>query len=158
MFADLVIAVNIGVILAALLFMRRMAESVEIQAHDSDSLAVELQGLGIKKLPTDVMVYSIEGPFFFGAVDNLERTLMSTNTEASTLIVRLAHVPFVDITGLQALDEALDFFRKRHIKVMVCETNERVFRKLAKAGLVEKVGEDNFYRTFADAIKLVNNG
>ena len=157
-FADLVIAVNIGVILAALLFMRRMAESVEIQAHDSDSLAVELQGLGIKKLPTDVMVYSIEGPFFFGAVDNLERTLMSTNTEASTLIVRLAHVPFVDITGLQALDEALDFFRKRHIKVMVCETNERVFRKLAKAGLVEKVGEDNFYRTFADAIKLVNNG
>ena len=62
---------------------------------------------------------------------------MSTNTEASTLIVRLAHVPFMDITGLQALDEALDVFRK-HIKVMVCETNERVFRKLAKAGLVEK--------------------
>ncbi|MDO9179796.1 MAG: SulP family inorganic anion transporter [Agitococcus sp.] len=157
-FADLVIAVNIGVILAALLFMRRMAESVEIQAHDSDSLAVELQGLGIHKLPADVMVYSIEGPFFFGAVDNLERTLMSTNTEASTLIVRLAHVPFMDITGLQALDEALDVFRKRHIKVMVCETNERVFRKLAKAGLVEKVGEENFFRTFADAIKLVNNG
>ncbi len=156
--ADLVIAVNIGVILAALLFMRRMAESVEIQAHDNDSLAVELQGLGIHKLPADVMVYSIEGPFFFGAVDNLERTLMSTNTEASTLIVRLAHVPFVDITGLQALDEALDVFRKRHIKVMVCETNERVFRKLAKAGLVEKVGEENFFRTFADAIKLVNNG
>ncbi|MDO8416750.1 MAG: SulP family inorganic anion transporter [Agitococcus sp.] len=156
-FADLVIAVNIGVILAALLFMRRMAESVEIQAHNSDSLAIELQGLGIKKLPADVMVYSIEGPFFFGAVDNLERTLMSTNTEASTLIVRLAHVPFVDITGLQALDEALDVFRKRHIKVMVCETNERVFRKLAKAGLVEKVGEDNFFRTFADAIKQVDN-
>lgn len=156
-FADLVIAVNIGVILAALLFMRRMAESVEIQAHNSDSLAVELQGLGIKKLPADVMVYSIEGPFFFGAVDNLERTLMSTNTEASTLIVRLAHVPFVDITGLQALDEALDVFRKRHIKVMVCETNERVFRKLAKAGLVEKVGDDNFFRTFADAIKQVNH-
>jgi SulP family sulfate permease len=157
-FADLVIAVNIGVILAALLFMRRMAESVEIQAHNSDSLAIELQGLGIYKLPADVMVYSIEGPFFFGAVDNLERTLMSTNTEASTLIVRLAHVPFMDITGLQALDEALDVFRKRHIKVMVCETNERVFRKLAKAGLVEKVGEENFFRTFADAIKLVNNG
>lgn len=156
--ADLVIAVNIGVILAALLFMRRMAESVEIQAHDNDSLAVELQGLGINKLPADVMVYSIEGPFFFGAVDNLERTLISTNTEASTLIVRLAHVPFVDITGLQALDEALDVFRKRHIKVMVCETNERVFRKLAKAGLVAKVGEDNFFSTFADAIKRLNNG
>jgi SulP family sulfate permease len=156
-FADLVIAVNIGVILAALLFMRRMAESVEIQAHNSDSLAIELQGLGIHKLPADVMVYSIEGPFFFGAVDNLERTLMSTNTEASTLIVRLAHVPFVDITGLQALDEALDVFRKRHIKVIVCETNERVFRKIAKAGLVEKVGEENFFRTFAAAIQQANN-
>ena len=156
-FADLVIAVNIGVILAALLFMRRMAESVEIQAHDSDSLAVELQGLGIHKLPADVMVYSIEGPFFFGAVDNLERTLMSTNTEASTLIVRLAHVPFMDITGLQALDAALDVFRKRHIKVMVCETNERVFSKLAKAGLVEKVGAENFFRTFADAIKQADH-
>jgi len=54
------------------------------------------------------MVYSIEGPFF-GAVDNLERTLISTNTEASILIVRLAHVPFVDITGLEALEEALRF-------------------------------------------------
>ncbi len=154
-FADLVIAVNIGVILAALLFMRRMAESVEIQAHDNDSLAIELQGLGMNKLPPEVMVYSIEGPFFFGAVDNLERTLMSTNTTASILIVRLAHVPFMDITGLQALDEALDVFKKRHIKVMVCETNERVFRKLAKAGLVEKVGTENFFPTFASAIQQV---
>lgn len=156
-FADLVIAVNIGVILAALLFMRRMAESVEIQAHDNDSLAIELQGLGIDKLPSEVMVYSIEGPFFFGAVDNLERTLMSTNTEASILIVRFAHVPFVDITGLQALEEALSLFHKRHIKVMVCETNNRVFSKLSKAGLVEKVGTENFFPTFASAIQQVCN-
>ena len=78
----------------------------------------------------------IKLPFFFGAVDNLERTLISTNTEASILIVRLGHVPFVDITGLEALEEALTLFRKRRIKVMVCETNRRVFRKLEKAGLV----------------------
>ncbi len=155
--ADLVIAVNIGVILASLLFMRRMAESVEIQAHSNDSLAVELQGLGIEKLPAHVMVYSIEGPFFFGAVDNLERTLMSTNTEASVLIVRLAHVPFVDITGLEALDEALDLFHKRHIQVLVCETNERVLHKMTRAGLVSKVGKANFFTTFADALKHVAN-
>jgi SulP family sulfate permease len=107
------------------------------------------------KLPPEVMVYSIEGPFFFGAVDNLERTLISTNTEASILIVRLAHVPFVDITGLEALEEALDLFYKRHIQVMVCETNGRVFRKLEKAGLVQKVGAENFFQTFAAAIKQV---
>ena len=157
-FADLVIAVNIGVILAALLFMRRMAESVEIQAHSSDSLAIELQSLGMAKLPPEVMVYSIEGPFFFGAVDNLERTLISTNTEASILIVRLGHVPFVDITGLEALEEALDLFHKRRIKVMVCETNERVFRKLEKAGLVAKVGQKNFFPTFASVMEHASDG
>jgi len=62
-FADLVIAVNIGVILAALLFMRRMAESVEIQAHSSDSLAIELQSLGMAKLPPKSWCIPLKGRF-----------------------------------------------------------------------------------------------
>lgn len=155
-FADLVIAVNIGVILASLLFMQRMATAVEIQAHDEQSLALELQGLGITRLPPGVMVYSIDGPFFFGAVDNLERALMQTNTEADTLIVRLGHVPFVDITGLQAFEEAVDLLHKRHVRLLVCETTARVYDKLQRAGLVDKIGPDHFYPGFAQAIAQVS--
>ncbi|HQX48075.1 MAG TPA: SulP family inorganic anion transporter, partial [Steroidobacteraceae bacterium] len=72
---DLVVAVNVGVILAMLLFLRRMSNSVEVLRVDERELRTELQGTGRENVPSDVIVYSIEGPFFFGAVESLERTL-----------------------------------------------------------------------------------
>lgn len=150
-FADLVIAVNIGVILATLHFLRRMAASVEVQQLTGRELESELVHHGFLKLPPGVLVYAIEGPFFFGAVENFERALIHTHTDPRMLILRLRRVPFVDITALQTLEEVIQKLKKRGVSVVVCEANPRVLAKLKKADLFSLVG-GNYFDTFGNAL------
>ena len=151
-FADLVVAVNVGVILATLHFLRRMAASVEVRQATAEELAMEFQQQGTSVLPPGVIVYSVEGPFFFGAVENFERALAATHTDPDVLIIRLLWVPFIDITGLQALEEVIQDLQKRCVKVILSGANSRVFGKLQKAGIIELVGEKNHYAEFSDAL------
>lgn len=134
-FADLVVAVNVGVLLAILQFLRRMAETVDTHALDSDTLQEVLARHGLNQLPPRVLVYEIAGPMFFGAVENFERALLQTHTDPATLIVRLHRVPFIDATGLRTLDEVTKKLDRRGVKVLLCEANARVFAKLVRAGL-----------------------
>ena len=135
-FVDLVVAVNVGVIIAILHFLRRMSEVVETREVGAAALASELGALGLTELPAGVMVYEIDGPMFFGAVDNFERALAQTGTDPQTLIIRLCRVPFVDITGLQTLEEAVADLVKRGVVVILCEANARVLAKMKKTGVV----------------------
>ena len=89
-FADLVVAVNVGVILAILHFLRRMSEVVETQALDKSALGNELAQHGLSELPPGVLVYEIAGPMFFGAVENFERVLLQTHADPTTLVIRLS--------------------------------------------------------------------
>lgn len=151
-FADLVVAVNIGVILATLHFLRRMAASVEVREATAAELAHELQEQGLPALPKGVLVYAVEGPFFFGAVENFERALAGTHTDPRVLIIRLRWVPFIDITGLQTLEEVIRDLQRRGVRVMLSGANERVQAKLEKAGLVELIGPQNSFRDFGAAL------
>ena len=151
-FADLVVAVNIGVVLAMLHFMRRMASSVETQHLTQQDLQSELAYEGIGKLPEGVMVYSIEGPFFFGAVENFEQALAQTHTDPHTLILRLRRVPFMDITGLQTLEEAIERMKKRSVTIILCEANAQVLAGLGKTGILKITGENNYFDNFARAL------
>ena len=151
-FADLVVAVNIGVILATLHFLRRMASSVEVRQTADEELAQELAQLGLTALPPQVLVYTVEGPFFFGAVENFERALAGTHTDPKVLIIRLRWVPFIDITGLQTLDEVIRDLHKRGVRVMLAGANARVQGKLERAGIIDLIGADNSFRTFGDAL------
>jgi SulP family sulfate permease len=145
-FADLVIAVNIGVLLAMLHFLRRMSQSVSVRSEEPPAHA------------RDVLIYTIEGPFFFGATEALERTLAATHTDPRWLILRLGHVPFMDITGIQALEEALSSLRRRHVRVLLCEANERVHKKLADAGLLAALGDGGYHGTLAGALAFTGEG
>ena len=133
-FTDLVVAVNVGVILAMLLFLRRMAASVEVLRVDPDHLQLP----GQSNLPKDVLVYSIDGPFFFGAVESLERALAQTHTDPRCITIRLERVPFMDITGIQTLEEAILNLERRGVRVYLCEARTNVLRKLVNAGIVSK--------------------
>lgn len=148
-FADLVIAVNIGVILAILQFMRRMSTSVEVQQLSAHDLKLELQNQNMTDLPKGLLVYEIDGPFFFGAVENFERALLQTHTDPHVLIIRLRRVPFTDITGLQLLEEVIKKLRKRGIRVMLCEANHRVHAKLWRAGILDLLPESDYMDEFA---------
>lgn len=129
---DLVIAVEVGVALAIAFFLRRMAASVEVHAADTDAL-------GTLNVPDDMLVYRIEGPFFFGAIEQFEHALATTHTEPRTLVIDLAHVPFIDLSGIVALRDAVDALHKRGIKVIVCGANALVTSKLDRAQLCDSL-------------------
>ena len=155
-FVDLVVAVNIGVILATLHFLRRMASSVEVQEQTADQLHEEFGHRGLT-FPPGVLVYRVEGPFFFGAVENFERALASTHTDPAVVILRLRWVPFIDITGLQTLEEVVRDLHRRKVRVMITGANERVAGKLDKAGLLDLLGRDNFCRDLPHALSVLRS-
>jgi len=152
-FSDLVIAVNIGVILAMLHFLRRMASSVEVQQVVEQDLQHELHGNGQLHLPPGVLIYTIEGPLFFGAAETFERALAQTHSDPRVLIIRLRHVPFMDITGLQMLEEVIGQLHKRGIVVKLCEANLKVHTKLERVGILHAIGAQNYHRDLPGALQ-----
>lgn len=156
-FVDLIVAVNVGVILAVLQFLRRMAATVETQPTGAHDLKTELSELGMTHLPADVQVYEITGPMFFGAIENIKRPLLEIRPYPKTLIIRLDRVPFMDITGIQTLGETMHQLRKKGVSVVLCEANQRVRDKLFKAGLLEGSSADECASTLQQAIaQLIN--
>lgn len=149
--SDLVIAVNVGVMLAALLFMKRMSQAVQIEAHSEAELSAEVSSQGgAFTLPANTVVYSIDGPFFFGAAEKLEHVLRNTQERASTVVIRMRHVPFVDATGLQAMQEIVDDFQRHGTRVVLCEVRPNVLAKFERAELLDKIGSKNILRTLAE--------
>jgi sulfate permease, SulP family len=108
---------------------------------------------GLSELPPGVLVYEIAGPMFFGAVEHFERALLQTHSDPKTLIIRLSHVPFMDITGIQTLAQALGALQQRGVHVIVCEANARVLGKLRKTGVIAALGADGYCETLASALR-----
>ncbi len=146
---DLVVAVNVGVVLASLLFMRRMAQSVSIEEHSEAQVAAGA-GLGPDfVLPKDTVVYSIDGPFFFGAAENLEKTLRRSQSHVRTIVIRMGRVPFMDTTGLSAMDEIVADFQRAGTRVVLCEVRANVREKLERAGILARLGAGGMCDTLA---------
>jgi len=156
-FVDLIVAVNIGVILATLSFLRRMASSVDVLQLDENELNREMAMQNRILLPPGVLVYSVEGPFFFGAVESFEHALSVTHNDLQTLIIHLKRVPFIDITGIQTLEEVIEKLHKRKTRVILSSANTRVTRKLEKAGIVRQVGQENVFTQLGDAVNSASN-
>ncbi len=141
-FGDLVIAVNIGVLLACLLFMKRMSEAVVIEQHTHDKLILETDDKDFK-LPPKTVVFAMEGPFFFGAAQHLESALENVHGHAETLVLRLAKVPFIDATAMQSLWDLLDTCKQHHTRLVLCGARPNVLKKLKIAGLIGQIGAEN---------------
>jgi sulfate permease, SulP family len=141
-FGDLVIAVNIGVLLACLLFMKRMSETFVIEQQPIEALIVTPENIDFK-LPPKTVIFTMEGPFFFGAAQHLESALEDVHGHANILVLRLGQVPFIDATGTQALWDLLDTCRHHKTRLVLSEARPNVLRKLTLAGLVQQLGQDN---------------
>ena len=156
-FVDLVVAVNVGVVIAALLFMRRMAESVSVQQEMfGGPQAAGEAGEPALTLPPKVLVYRIDGPFFFGAAEKLESTVERAQLHVETVVIRLGKVPFMDATGMHTLSEIIERFQRRGIRVLLVEIQERLARTLARAGLLELAGAENVYPDLAAALSALS--
>src|SRR5262249_16882608 len=122
-FVDLVVAVNVGVVVTSLLFMRRMASSVNVEEET-------LADVGTNDLPPNVMVYRIDGPFFFGAAEKLQTSLERVQAHIEVVVLRMSRVPFMDATGLETLREIIERFQKRRVRVVLSDLRPNVRAKL----------------------------
>lgn len=143
-FVDLVVAVNIGVILATLHFLRQMAKAVEVKKEEHSADAATL--------PEDVQMFIVNGPFFFGAMEKFENTLADINTQPRAVILRMRWVPYIDMTGILTLERVIKDFQKRGIRVVVSGANEQVRASLSRSGIISLLGEGNFMRDFEAAV------
>jgi SulP family sulfate permease len=165
-FVDLVVAVNVGAIVAALLFMKRMAASVNIeQQFSSGAAAGDIptgerapadvgDGLGATAAPQGVLIYSIEGPLFFGAAEKLERTLAHIQRPATTLVLRMGNMPFIDATGMLAIGNMVNDFKRHGAVVFLVELRANVRYKLERGGVIAQVGAANVIDSLEGALRL----
>ena len=154
-FVDLVVAVNVGVVIAALLFMRRMAESVQVGTQEFNGASAPPEPAEDVVLPRNVLVYRIEGPLFFGAAEKLESTLERTHLDVDTIVIRLGRVPFVDATGLNTLAEIVQRFQRRKVRVLLCGIHAQLRAPLEAAGVMALVGADNVCANMQEVARRV---
>ncbi len=150
-FTNLVVAVNIGVILAMLLFIRRMSQFVAVEKQDHEILNGELISKSLT-LPTNTLVYSIQGPFFFGVAEKIEHALAITHSDPKNIIFRLKDVPFIDMTGLQTFSEIIDAFHKRGVVVYLCEANPKITRKIISIGIARSISGGRIFDTLSEIV------
>ncbi|MCI9156871.1 MAG: STAS domain-containing protein [Lawsonibacter sp.] len=138
---DLVVAIAVGLSLACLLFMKRMADVATVEEWDYVEDTGDDQGR-LKPVPSHVMVYEFTGPLFFGAADKIPH--IERNTGRHVLILRMRSVPAVDITALNSLRRLYVECEEKGIKVLFSHVNEQPMSVLKKSGLYDLVGEENF--------------
>lgn len=141
---DLTVAVEIGMVLAAILFIKRSSETTQIMAVDEST---ETEGshhsLVGKEVPKGVMVYRMMGAFFFGAVDKLESVLKRVSQEPEVLILRMRKVVAMDATGLNALEDLYEKLRKRGKHLVLSAPHTNPLMVMEKAGLIDRLGREN---------------
>ncbi|MDO8413987.1 MAG: sodium-independent anion transporter [Gallionellaceae bacterium] len=129
-----------------------MVSYVEVQQVSKKELGMELTYQAGMTLPLGVLVYAIDGPFFFGTVKKFEQKLAQTHTDSRILIIRLRRVPFMDVAGLQALGKAILNLEARGIRATLCEANKRVRENLDKAGILAAIEPVDYLDDFAAAV------
>lgn len=146
---DLTIAIEVGLIIACLLFMRRMSETTavhvisnEINPDDEDS-DMHLGNIEHLTIPKGVEVYEINGPYFFGAGNRFEEIMATLGDRPQVRIIRMRKVPFVDSTGIHNLTNLCEMSLKEGIQIVLSGVTEKVHSQLNKAGFYDIVGQDN---------------
>jgi sulfate permease, SulP family len=138
-FADISIAVEVGVILAMLNFFRRMTSAVEVREMSGPEVASRIPEAQADNVSEGVLVFTIEGPFFFGAVEEFESALLHTDTDPTAIVIKLVNVPFIDLTGMVALRDAVESLSERGVVVALCCANAEVAAGLEKAQIAGTV-------------------
>ena len=147
---DLTVAIEVGIVLSSLLFMKRMAdvEKHEIVKNDDED---DIENY--ENLPKNIAVYEIGGPLFFASAKQYAYIIKESGVNAKILIIRMRHVPFIDATALHNFAETIKLLKENGTIVITSGTNDSVFAELKKPGIVSLIGEENMHRTFKRAVE-----
>jgi SulP family sulfate permease len=141
---DLTVAVEIGMVLAAILFIKRVSETSQITVVDESTETEGSQHSLIgKEIPKGVMVYRMFGAFFFGAAHKLESALKREKQEPEVLILRMRKVLAMDATGLNALEDLFERLRKKRKHMILSAPHTQPLLVMEKAGFLDRIGREN---------------
>lgn len=151
---DLVIAIEIGMVLASFLFMKRMSEAVDIQNISNEGTNGE-QLFENEKLtiPKNVVLYEINGPLFFGAARQFQETITQMHINPKAVIIRMRYVPLIDATGIQSLKEIIRTFKSKGIAVIISGVNDDLLKDFERYHLYEFIDEECIARDITMAIE-----
>ena len=152
---DLVVAIEIGMLLACLLFIKRMSDETELRGwRYTEQLTEEelsQEAAQLRQIPESIRVYEFTGPLFFGAADIIEQITVQKTTRC--LILRMRGVPSLDITAMNALTGLYNDCQKKGITLILSHVNEQPMRTMKRAGFVEMVGNEHFRPNIDSAIE-----
>ena len=152
---DLVVAIEVGMIMACFLFMKRMSEESVVSSwkyYDPDD---DPDGPELKEIPKHVRIYEISGPMFFGDADRLAGVHFKDYTRV--IIFRMRGVPALDASAMHAMEMLYDRCSEAGVKLVFSHVNEQPMKTMEKSGFVDKVGRDNFRAHIDDAIEWASN-
>ena len=157
---DLTIAIEVGVVLAIVLFVRRVMQTTHVNVLTGDSIAAtedsekaSMEDTDRLAIPAGVEVYEIDGPFFFGLASRFEE-LESTKSDAVKVrIIRMRKVPFIDSTGVNNLRSLCERTSKRGVTVILSGVTEKVYETLKKFGVDEEIGNENIFPHIVPALE-----
>jgi len=146
---DLTVAIEVGIVLASFLFMKRMIEVSEVkylnEGSVNDEWILDPEMLDAINIPSGIEIFEISGPFFFGAADKFRDTISQMKRRPQVLILRMRFVPVMDATGLSALEDLLRKAKKSKMEVIFSGVHAQPFKVMKEAGIIEMIGEDHFY-------------
>ena len=163
-FIDLTVAIEVGMVLAAFLFMKQMAEVTNVTmitrelADENGASDDESGGLLRRQVPPGVEVYEIDGPFFFGAAEAFRNALGQVARKPRVLIIRMRHVPAMDATGLHVLGALIDQARHDHARVILAEVHAQPMVVLTESGLMERVTNATLADSLDEALAMAGDG
>lgn len=156
-FFDLVVAIEVGVVLAALLFMKRMADTADVTAwkytDEPDITPGEAEKM--RDIPHSIRVFEISGPLFFAAADEILRINSDKSTKA--VVIRMRSVPAIDASAMRSLRELADRAKKKHITLIFSHVNEQPMSVMQKDGFIDYVGAEYFLPNIVEALDYAEN-
>ena len=157
---DLTVAISVGMVLAAFLFMKRMAEVTNVRAFkqefeedDADRYASDENGMRLRDIPPGVEVYEINGAFFFGAAETFKDTLARIAGKPKVLIIRMRDVLLLDSSGMHALKDVVHRSRKDGTAVLLSDVHMQPLVALTGSTVLEEIGPDNVFSNLDDALQ-----
>jgi SulP family sulfate permease len=153
---DLVVAIEVGILMAAILFVKRMADVADVQSwkyleEDTEEDIHDEENIRFKKVPKRTLVYEIYGPMFFGAADKFMN--ISLNSKVKVVILRMRSVPAMDVNALHALHNVVKNCKKRNITILLSHVQEQPLHMMQKAGFDKEIGEENFCENIDQALE-----
>lgn len=155
---DLTVAIEVGLVIACVLFMKRVMETTkisvitdEIDPNNESDLEVHEEHLMI---PQGVEVYEINGPYFFGIATKFEEIMSRLGDRPKIRIIRMRKVPFIDSTGIHNLTTLCEMSQKENIHIILSGVNEKVYKVLEKSGFYELLGEENICSNINEALEV----